>query len=130
MIKSSQSRERGQELVEFALTLPILFMVLMGIFDMGRATYYNSVLYNAAREGTRYGVIGPYNPGGIETAARKLAIGLDPGILTVSSAYNASAKTIRVTMTYVFTPVTPVVASFYGADSVTITSQATMRTEH
>ncbi len=126
--KLPSSRERGQELVEFALTFPILFTLLMGILDMGRAVYYNSVLYNAAREGARYGVINPSDAGGIDTAARNLAPGLDPSILTVASN-QPDAKTIQVTLTYTFTPVTPLVATFFGASNVTLSSQATMRVE-
>ena len=36
MSKLRRSGERGQDVVEFALILLVLFVVLMGIFDMGR----------------------------------------------------------------------------------------------
>ena len=123
--------ERGQELVEFALTFPVLFLLLLGILDMGRATYYNSVLYNSAREGARYGIIYPDDAAGIETAARNLAVGLYPADLTVSSARVSSgaADNIQVVLNYQFTPVTPVIAQFFGAAVVTVTNQATMQIE-
>jgi Flp pilus assembly protein TadG len=45
--------ERGAELVEFALVLPILLLVLAGIIDMGFLFKDYEVLTNAAREGAR-----------------------------------------------------------------------------
>ncbi len=48
---------RGQALVEFALVLPFLVLVLMGIFDLGRAVYAYSTINNAAREAGREAII-------------------------------------------------------------------------
>jgi Flp pilus assembly protein TadG len=48
-------RERGAVAVEFALVLPLLVMLLMGIITGGLA-YSNSIgLANAVREGARFG---------------------------------------------------------------------------
>ena len=46
--------ERGQNLVEFALVLPILLIVLFGALDLGRIFWVSISLTNAAREGARY----------------------------------------------------------------------------
>jgi len=43
----------GQELVEFAFVLPILLMLFMGIFYLGRAISVYQALGRAAREGAR-----------------------------------------------------------------------------
>ena len=45
--------ERGAELLEFALVLPILLLVLAGILDMGFLFKDYEVVTNAAREGAR-----------------------------------------------------------------------------
>ena len=45
--------ERGSELFEAALVLPLLFMVLIGIVWMGRAITVYQALGRAAREGAR-----------------------------------------------------------------------------
>lgn len=50
----------GQSLVEFALILPILFLVVMGLFDIGRAIFYFATLNTAVREGTRFAIVQPY----------------------------------------------------------------------
>lgn len=44
----------AQGLVEFALVLPILLIVAIGLFDIGRAFYALVVITNASREGARY----------------------------------------------------------------------------
>ena len=48
---------RGQTLVEFALVLPLLIVVLVGIFDFGRAIYGYNTANNAAREGARLAIV-------------------------------------------------------------------------
>jgi hypothetical protein len=45
--------QEGQGLVEMALILPVFLLILIGIFDVGRAVYTNSALSQAAREGAR-----------------------------------------------------------------------------
>ena len=50
-----RSDEQGAELIEFALILPLILILLMGIFDFGLAFQRYEVLTNAAREGARMG---------------------------------------------------------------------------
>lgn len=44
---------RGAIAAEFALTLPLLLTLLLGIWDLGRLLDVNQILSNAAREGGR-----------------------------------------------------------------------------
>ncbi len=44
---------RGQTLVEFALILPVLIVILVGIFDGGRLVFASNTVNNAAREAGR-----------------------------------------------------------------------------
>src|SRR6266545_1170282 len=54
--KTLRSRaERAQAIVEFALVLPILMMMLVGIFEVGRLIYTYAAVNNASREAARYG---------------------------------------------------------------------------
>ena len=49
--------ERGSELVEFALTIPILLALFFGIMDFSRVMYcYHYVTY-AAQEGARFAIV-------------------------------------------------------------------------
>src|SRR5262245_43597190 len=49
--------QRGAVLVEFALTLPVLILIVVGIFDFGRAFQEWVAVTNAAREGARMAVL-------------------------------------------------------------------------
>ncbi len=48
---------RGQSLVEFALILPIFILLLVGLFDFGRAIYGYNTISNAAREAARVAIV-------------------------------------------------------------------------
>jgi len=49
--------QKGAAVVEFALLLPVLLSLLLGVVDLGLAVYTQSVLANASREGARAGVV-------------------------------------------------------------------------
>lgn len=49
--------ERGGALVEFALVLPLLMLVLMGMVDFAQAWHTHHVMADAAREGARWAVV-------------------------------------------------------------------------
>jgi Flp pilus assembly protein TadG len=50
-------RRRGQTLVEFALVFPIFVMLLLGVFDIGRAVFAYNEITNAAREAVRTAIV-------------------------------------------------------------------------
>lgn len=127
-MKTHGRRERGQDLVEYALVLPIMMLILMTILDLGRAVYYYSAIHNSAREGVRYGIINPDDPAGIEAVVRTKAVALEPAALTVVVT-NPDEDTVQVTVTYQFTVVTPLVAPLIGSNEITLGSQAAMRIE-
>lgn len=49
----------GQSLVEFALAVPVLLLLLLGIVDIGRAYYYTVMIAGAAREAAAYAATNP-----------------------------------------------------------------------
>ena len=53
-------RSDGQTLVEFALVLPIFLLVVMGVFEFGRAITYWHDLNNTAQVAARYAVVNRY----------------------------------------------------------------------
>ena len=53
----TQPERRGTALVEMALVLPIFVAVTLGIVEFGRAMMVAQLVTNAAREGTRLGII-------------------------------------------------------------------------
>ena len=48
-----RNEEHGQALVEFAISIIVFLMLLMAVFDFGRAIYTNNGLAQAAREVAR-----------------------------------------------------------------------------
>ena len=49
--------ERGVGLIEFALILPLLLVLTLGVVDVSRGFWVKNVAYQAAREGARYLVV-------------------------------------------------------------------------
>ena len=46
--------ERAQAIVEFAIALPVLLLILVGIFEAGRLVFIYAAVNNASREAVRY----------------------------------------------------------------------------
>lgn len=62
--------ERGTALLETAITIPIILLISVGIFEFGRAYQTWQVLTNAAREGARVSVLSDKTDGDVEAAVR------------------------------------------------------------
>jgi Flp pilus assembly protein TadG len=62
--------ERGAALVEAAVTIPILLLIAVGIFEFGRAYQTWQVLTNAAREGARLAVTPGSSTANVEALVR------------------------------------------------------------
>lgn len=75
--------DRGQSLVEFALVLPILVLIVVGLFDGALAVFNYSTVSNAAREGARTAMV-DQDPAVVEAKVRETALALTPGRLTVT----------------------------------------------
>lgn len=56
-IPTPKTFQNGQALVEFALVLPILLLLVMGIIEFGRALYLKNTYSNAARSAARVAVV-------------------------------------------------------------------------
>jgi Flp pilus assembly protein TadG len=133
-MKALHIKNQGQTLVEWALVLPVLLLLIMGVLDLGRAVYYNSVLYSAAREGARYGIVHPCDYSAIESAVyqRAVATPISNIVITFDPAQpscNGTTKadpdtTIAISVTSNFVPATP----FVGA--ITLNGSSTMKLEY
>lgn len=137
-----RTHEGGQDLVEFALILPLLLVLLIAIVDFSLAFFsYNSIA-NGAREGARYGVIHPDDAAGIQARALASAIGLDQAAVTVNVACadinaatiactDANAATVSVTASYDYHLITGPMVRLFGASAgvLNLRALATMRLE-
>jgi hypothetical protein len=68
-------RPRGQGLVEFALVIPIFLLIVIGLFDLGRAVFINNGLGNAAREAVRLAIVNQ-DPALVAKRAQDMAFGV------------------------------------------------------
>jgi Flp pilus assembly protein TadG len=102
---------RGQALVEFALILPLLILILMGIIEFGRLWMTMITLSGAAREGARWAAVTAPDHGLVEAAANNVldAAGLGPGNITISgpNAQNDVAVTVEITYTVITGSILP-----------------------
>ncbi len=55
--QTRQNRFRAQNMVEFAIATPILFLMLFGIMEGGWFFYNKNQITDAAREGARYAAV-------------------------------------------------------------------------
>ena len=56
-MRALRSDTRGQALLEFALVLPILLMLVLGIVEFGRIWNINQMVSDTTREGARRAVV-------------------------------------------------------------------------
>lgn len=54
---AGKKNERGQALVEFALTLAFIFLLFIGLLEIIFLMYAYNTLANAAKEGVRYAIV-------------------------------------------------------------------------
>src|SRR5262252_3920865 len=63
----AQGSESGQALLEVAMTLPLLLLVSVSIFEFGRAYQTWQVVTNAAREGARVAILPNATTGDVQS---------------------------------------------------------------
>ena len=72
-------------MVEFALVIPLVILILLGLFDFGRAIYAYNTVSNAAREAARVAIVKPDEAAvQAEAAAQAIALGILPASVTVA----------------------------------------------
>jgi len=126
----------GQELVEYALVLPLFLLLVLGLIEFAVLFFSYNTIANAAREGARYGIIYDEDTAGIEDRVEALvldrALGMDPGALSVQATRTGTIAvgTIRVEVTYQAPLLTGMLLeAFGGSPTVPLRTVATMKIE-
>src|SRR5215510_1850905 len=86
---SGRSRDRGSATVEFALVLPLVLVVVLGLVQVGLVIRDRLLVEAAARAGARAAAIQD-DPAAIEVAAMVAAPGLDAARADVAVARSGS----------------------------------------
>ena len=130
--------ERGAAAVEMAIVLPLLFLVIAGIVDFGRAFQAQVQLTNAAREGARAAVVLPLGstPAPTTEVAARVSAAL-PGVTDASvtptycpSLANATARaTVTVNRPFQWIMLGPAMRMFGSswADNGSMTATGVMQ---
>jgi len=101
-------KQTGQSLAELAIVLPLLLILLLGVFDIGNGFSTYIALSNASREGTRWLTIHPTDKDGATARvyAEASSVGLSQDNISVTFVPNKSrykageAVTIQITHSY------------------------------
>ena len=137
--------ERGTALLEAAVTIPILLLIAVGIFDFGRAYQTWQVLTNAAREGARVAVLPNMTVSAVQTRARdymysgqltnvgSATINVNRNATIVVNGANVSASQVTVQYPFSFIAMQPVARlvnkNSSQSGNLTMVATALMRNE-
>lgn len=131
-------RTSGQTLVEFALIFPLFFLLIMGLFDLGRAVFYYATLNTAVREATRDAIVLPWSTASKDQVieadlkgylwtkelgdncqlAANSVCDIDVAYLDTTkpaNPYDAFDPKVLISVTYHFDPITPGIAAIVGS---------------
>ena len=138
--RSQRRGDRGQALVELAIVTPVLALLLLAAVDLGRIFYLRVSVANAAREGAMVAAQEPgsYTAGADCSAGNKVtcaAINEANGVgitvvpadvaLTCSPSCSCTfGATVEVAVTGHFQLLTPLLAPFFGGQSIAFTERA------
>jgi Flp pilus assembly protein TadG len=142
----SRRRARGQGLVEFALVFPIFLLVLVALFDLGRAVFAFNTLTNAAREGARLAIVNQdsnriiaraksqtaiveLNDPSVSISFRQATPNVDPLTNAVCSpAAVGCVAVVQFQATY--TPITPIIGNILFKGGATFNAKAVLTVEY
>jgi Flp pilus assembly protein TadG len=139
--------QKGAALLEAAITIPIILLISVGIFEFGRAYQTWQVLTNASREGARLAVIEGSTDTDVRTRVNQYlvngglksvsdsAIPIDRNVkFTGATACPPCGTRVQIQYPFQFMVLNPVVQLVVPQDSLgkgtyTMTSQSLMRNE-
>jgi len=122
--------QKGQALVEFTIILPILLLLVMGIFQFGMMINSYLTIQNAVREGARVAIVGSTDTEIIQQMkqtspalnSNQLSINITP-----SQQMRRSGEALTIKASYQYQMTVPIISNLFG--QVTLNAQTSMRME-
>jgi Flp pilus assembly protein TadG len=122
-------------MVEFALVLPILLLVILGIVDFGKAWAYKNDEVHLANQAARYAAVNScsacggqtinnFIKGQAESSELKTGMTVDIRFTSAGAKNHCAGEPIKVTLTYAYH-----FLGFLHLNPVTVQGSATMRLE-
>jgi len=145
---ASGHKSRGQALVEFALVIPLFLLMMVALFDLGRAVFAYNTLTNAAREGARIAIVNQYQPSIIARAKSQTAMVEldDPSVSVTFWQVGADGKPDKskpqcndlvavgclavVQFEATYRPITPFISNILFGSGVTLTAKSQLSVEY
>ncbi len=130
-----RSADRGAAAVEFALLLPLLLLIVLGIIDFGRMLNAQQTLTQAAREGARLVALDQPN---VPSRTQAAATGLSPVGVSIPSACAPGAGpgsngVVQTSYSFTFTPGLGSIVGLFGgtglSGQITLSAQGVMPCE-
>jgi hypothetical protein len=132
-MRRSRRSQDGQGLAEFALIFPVFILLLVLVFDFGRAIYAHNTISNAARAGARVALV-DQSLTKIRAKALAQTVGLNPDDITIPDpAFGCpiGGPTVplkigceaEVTVEYAYQPLTPIVGNIIGPMNMSATTR-------
>jgi Flp pilus assembly protein TadG len=144
--RAATGRSRGQAIAEFAIVIPLFLLLLVGLFDLGRAIFAYNTLTNAAREGARTAIVNQYQPSIVQRAKNSTAIVElnDPSVTvnfyqtkpdgtpdtTRTCALVAVGCLAVVSFEATYQPITPIISNIIFKNGVTFTAKSILSVEY
>lgn len=141
-----KSQEKGQSLVELAVSLPVILLIMLASFDFGMALFSYSIVRDAAQEGALYASFNPGNKAEIENRARYIQpqgelteVFASPVDLTdrekvvvdilvkgkaCEGVTKGTANYVQVRVTYFYPILMPFTSAIIGSDTVRLRADA------
>jgi len=121
--------ERGQSLVELAISLTVILVLLAGAVDFSIAYFSFAAMQDAAQEGALYGSINPDDESGIITRVRRASSNpvdladedLVDVIVTVAEGA-CEGDEISVKVVYDYPISMPFIGTIIGSQKITLTA--------
>jgi hypothetical protein len=128
-------RSRGTAVVEFAILVPVLLLIVLGIVDFGRSLNYVNDATHIASEGARFAVVNK-NPGGSVSLQDWLKSQADTDELrkaaqvcvTFPSGTSQIGQPVKVTVSFTFNFLS-FIGQAVGGPNWNLSSSSTMRIE-
>lgn len=132
MIKSilrHYEEEAGQALVEFAIVVPVLLLLVMGLIQFGFIFNGQIILTSAVREGARLAVVNTDDndvKDRVEASAIALLLDLDRNDIVINRSLPDDALSVRADATVdIIMPLLPMVVG----ETYTLSAESIMRIE-
>ncbi len=123
--------QNGQSLVEFALVIPLLLLILMGIIEFGLMFSSFITITNASREGARLASLGG-SDAAIEERVELVAQNINVSNISVTIEPNLSNRTtgemVTVLVEYDYVMFSPIISNILSP-FINLESETIMRVE-